>query len=415
MMIIWKVKLDQVRAFDKAEFTFLPGMNLVVGLNGVGKSTLLDALRNGLHKVMPELTAYRSSQNVVFTKDDIQIGKSLLGMELHATYKSYPFTLLMSKYRNRSMVIREGTEEEQEEQTPDTVDFVPAMSKILSVKRNGSVEPICLYFSTRRSYAIDQKPQVVDTGQAAAYNLSLSENRPLNLREIADWIWAQQSLREGDHMATARIEAVQSAIDSFFHEIGTVYISNEDTGNRLMVTKHGKAIYAKFLSDGERSLLSMAVEISRRLAIANPGLQDPIRDGTGIVLIDELDLHLHPKWQRTVVKQLTETFPKLQFIATTHSPQLIGEVPAERITVIGDTVYRPEHTFGMDSSRILEEVMDVSERNVEVNDILTKLFRQIDEEELAGAKATLQQLVELVGEQDGEVLRARTLIHFLED
>ena len=79
-----------------------------------------------------------------------------------------------------------------------------------------------------------------------------------------------------------------------------------------------------------------------------------------VVLIDEIDLHLHPKWQRQIVHNLTAAFPRCQFIATTHSPQVIGEVEHDRIQIIADgQVYSPTHSFGVDSSRVLEEIMDL--------------------------------------------------------
>ena len=75
------------------------------------------------------------------------------------------------------------------------------------------------------------------------------------------------------------------------------------------------------------------------------------------MLIDEIDLHLHPKWQRQIVHKLTEVFPRCQFITTTHSPQVIGEVEHDRIQIIANgEVYSPTHSFGVDSSRLLEEI-----------------------------------------------------------
>lgn len=414
-MIISSIKLDQVRAYDKATFNFLPGMNIIVGDNGAGKSTLLDSIRNGLHKIMPELTAYRSTQNVNFDKDDIQFGKSFLAMEFHASYQDYPFSLLMDKHRDRIRTVDKGTIHEKEHQTPDTVTFVPDLDKIKSVSKPDAPAPICLYFPVRRAYTVDQKPQVADTGQAAAYSLSLSENRDFNIREIADWIRVQQFLQKEDLGIARRLIVVQTAINRMMSEIGNVYVSNDEDGNRLMVMKNEVPLYAKRLSDGEKSMLAFAVEISRRLAIANPHLMDPIADGTGIVLIDELDLHLHPNWQRYVVKQLTETFPKLQFIATTHSPQIVGEVTADRVHIIDDVIHQPENTFGVGSGRIVEEVMGGQKRNTDVKEIMSVLFQEIDDEDLVAAKETLEKLKEMVGDTNGVVLRAESMISFLED
>lgn len=77
------------------------------------------------------------------------------------------------------------------------------------------------------------------------------------------------------------------------------------------------------LSDGEKCTLALFGDIARRLAIANPSLDDPLQ-GDGVVLIDELELHMHTSWQRKVISMLKKTFPNIQFIITTHSPQILG-------------------------------------------------------------------------------------------
>jgi len=81
-------------------------------------------------------------------------------------------------------------------------------------------------------------------------------------------------------------------------------------------------------------------------------------------MVDELDLHLHPKWQGRVIADLKRTFPSLQFITTTHSPQLIGEAQPEEITLLdGGQATAPPRSFGIDSSRVLEDVMGANSRN----------------------------------------------------
>lgn len=104
------------------------------------------------------------------------------------------------------------------------------------------------------------------------------------------------------------------------------------------------------LSDGEKCLLAMVGDIARRLAIANPSLGDPLQ-GEGIVLIDEIELHLHPQWQHKIIPRLTETFPNCQFIVTTHSPQILSHVYPENIYILQSTpdgiiASNPESSYG---------------------------------------------------------------------
>jgi len=171
----------------------------------------------------------------------------------------------------------------------------------------------------------------------------------------------------------------------------------------------------RLLSDGERSVLALILDISKRLAQANPRLDDPLETGEAVVLIDEIDLHLHPQWQRKVVGNLERTFRSCQFIATTHSPQVIGEVPHEKIQMIKDgKIYSPNRSFGIDSSRVLEEVMDTSSRNPLVEQEIGLIAKLIAEENTEGAKAAIEKLSNKIGEDDPEITRARTLIEFMD-
>ena len=163
-------------------------------------------------------------------------------------------------------------------------------------------------------------------------------------------------------------------------------------------------------------MLALVFDLTRRLAQANPDLDDPAAEGIGVILIDEIDLHLHPKWQRTIVKNLPEAFPGLQFIATTHSPQVIGEVLPDRIQIMGEgPVFSPTHSYGVDSSRVLEEIMDAPPRTAAIQDLLTKLSDHVDAEDYAAARTATDELRSKLGDNDPEVLRAQTLLEFLAD
>jgi hypothetical protein len=176
------------------------------------------------------------------------------------------------------------------------------------------------------------------------------------------------------------------------------------------------------LSDGERGALAMVLDLTRRLAQANPHLDDPAAQAEAIVLIDEIDLHLHPRWQRDIIASLTAVFPRCQFIATTHSPQVISEVPHDRIQIMNpkvrpDGVYRPEHSFGIDASRVLEELMDVSPRPTVIQEQLRRIAELARPDSLAEARAELADLAGKLGlgTSDPDVVRLATLLEFVED
>lgn len=170
------------------------------------------------------------------------------------------------------------------------------------------------------------------------------------------------------------------------------------------------------LSDGQRIMLTLIGDLAKRAVTLNPHIgRDVLQNIVGIVTIDELDLHLHPKWQRRVIHDLKRTFPRIQFVATTHSPQLIGEALPEEIRILENYgVSLPARSFGVDSSRILEEVMHASPRNVETKILLSRMAELIDREDLVGAKELLRQVEGKLGESDPEVTGANTLINLLE-
>jgi len=144
-------------------------------------------------------------------------------------------------------------------------------------------------------------------------------------------------------------------------------------------------------------------------------LDDPLSDADAVVLIDEIDLHLHPKWQRQIVRNLTRVFPRCQFIATTHSPQVIGEVDHDRIQIISNgEVHSPPHSFGMDASRVLEEIMEADPRAQEVKALLSLISQEVGKQSFGSARGLLAQLVEQLGEDDPEVTQIRTLLDFME-
>jgi len=124
------------------------------------------------------------------------------------------------------------------------------------------------------------------------------------------------------------IESVTQVISEFMPEFNNLRIQRQPLA--MMIDKNGIPLNIRQLSQGEQSLLALVADIVRRLVLLNPSLENPLQ-GNGIVLIDEIDLHLHPKWQQVVIPSLLKTFPHIQFIITTHSPQVLSTVSSKCI------------------------------------------------------------------------------------
>lgn len=181
----------------------------------------------------------------------------------------------------------------------------------------------------------------------------------------------------------------------------------------MLVDKDGVEISLDQLSDGEKNLIALVGDIARRLAIANPNSKKPL-SGEGIILIDEIDLHLHPSWQRLMIPQLQKVFPNCQFIITTHSPQVLSHVPPESVFLLSSerghfSYSKAIESFGQSSDRILEDLLDVDSRPSEQKKMLHDLFLLIQQGELTTAKFKLKELLDMIGD-DPELVKANVLI-----
>ena len=158
----------------------------------------------------------------------------------------------------------------------------------------------------------------------------------------------------------------------------------------------------------------MIADIARRLAIANPALNNPLH-GEAVILIDEIDLHLHPGWQRKLIANFRRTFPNTQFIFSTHSPQMIGHVEPRNMWLFKRVnkevvAYRPEKSLGMDSNSILLQHLGVDEREPDTKLELNRLFLLLDDiKKLNEAEKLLNRLSAKCGDID-DLRRARAII-----
>lgn len=367
-MIIKKLEVAGLRAFKQAEFEFQPGMNLLVGVNGVGKTTVLDALRICLSRVDSSLRGIALNSSHTFREDDIRKGANSLKVSCDFEHlaESFNFLTHIQVEDYISLVRDDGSEETID--APNFGIFTPEkLTTIFPNSRKAKEQPLVLLFSTRRSFFVNQNipPSSRLGGQTSAFREALSSNRDFNMQEVAYWMEVQQTLSEERPLAKKHLEVLKKAADIFLPTCTNLRIDDKARGE-LLIDKDGKTLRVQDLSDGEKSMLTLALELARRLSQANPELEDPAAQGNGVILIDELDLHLHPKWQRTIVNQLTTTFPNCQFIATTHSPQIITSVEPEQVLLIKEKeVIHPNRTLGLDSNWILKFIMETEERSPE--------------------------------------------------
>ena len=175
----------------------------------------------------------------------------------------------------------------------------------------------------------------------------------------------------------------------------------------LYLEKDGGDIPFDSLSGGEQAFFLLAADLARRLMLESPGV--PIEEAPGIVCIDEIELHLHPAWQKKILRTLMNTFPACQFIVTTHSPQVIGGVEAHHVRLLEPaengvrTVSQPIASKGRDSNYVLKGILDTPERDDEVSKMFDEFDRLIDTGELEDAGHVLDKLDDAVEGESSRV------------
>jgi len=362
-MRVTSLTITNLRAIKAAEFQFQPGFNLIVGVNGVGKSSVLHALSVCLSAFV-KLSNTPRTQLESFGVDDIRIGAGALTVECGARMGKREHVYLVHKPRERSVPQskKAGMPREQVYGTPEMADFIGS-APTAATGNEGEGRPLALLFSTNRAVPSDRSPTKgsASGGIAAAYAEAFS-NRELRLAEFAAWMHVQEAMKAEKPSAKQLLSAFEKTVKRFLPEYSKLRV--EGHGRTILIINRGRTpLEVRQLSDGERGTLALVLDLTRRLAQANPEMSDPARKAEAVVLIDEVDLHLHPKWQRQIVANLTVAFPRCQFIATTHSPQIVAAVEPEQVFLLTATgVVRAERTLGMDSNWILRHLMEADDR-----------------------------------------------------
>ncbi len=362
-MIVTGLKLANLRVIKAAEFRFQPGFNLIVGVNGVGKTSVIDALSVCLSAVVKRANKLRSQVKTLLG-DDIRIGTDALTIECGVQMGAREHRYLVHKPRETSAPQKKkaGRPREQVHSTPEVAEFIDNLPLPVSGHEPDG-RPLAVLFSTNRAIPSKRAPRkgVTAGGVETAFADAFLE-RELRLVDFGNWMEVQESMRSDRPAAERVLAACEEAVRRFLPGYANLRLGGKDNP-QVLIDRDSKTIPVQQLSDGERGILALILDLTRRLAQANPDLTDPASEAEAIVLIDEIDLHLHPKWQRQIVHNLTTTFPRCQFIATTHSPQVVASVEPDQVHLLAPAgIIHPDRSLGMDSNWILRHLMGADDR-----------------------------------------------------
>ena len=210
--------------------------------------------------------------------------------------------------------------------------------------------------------------------------------------------------RDNHVLTTAQIKQVAvKAICSVIPSISDIWVEASSGDDVVFVKNDSVDITIKQLSDGQRTFLGLVADLVRRLIMLNPKLNNPL-EGKGIVLIDEVELHLHPKWQQSVLLNLLEAFPNIQFIVTTHSPQVLTTVKQSQIRILsntsedeGEEAALPPigETFGKPSNYVLTQTLNVDARPPLLQVELFEEYMQLVNSGLGKSEHALEKRLQL--------------------
>lgn len=187
----------------------------------------------------------------------------------------------------------------------------------------------------------------------------------------------------------------------------------------------GREVRSDLLSDGYRRLVSIVVDIAFRCALLNKVMygDEAYKHTYGTVIIDEIDEHLHPELQVRIIKALHETFPKIQFIVSTHAPLVMSSVESNEDNVVykleykdGTYSHKELNTYGLDASTIMDVYMDQAPRDLAIDAEIKAIEKLIDAEDYHEARRLLDMMLERPGsEANPELTRIEATLSFFED
>lgn len=438
-MHIEKLRMQNFRGFKDVTIDFPPNLAVFIGENGSGKSSILDCCALFLSLLANAVRTFHSlynseppnlSESDITNGDDetcnqivILFNSTRLSLPLTLTRKAATSDILplvkLSFGGTVDLVVQEPNYyETNSDLTKSTQEFHQIVYDKFRDDPYASLPIFIHYPADRNVYEIllesDKEHQ---TNQLIAYDQAITKK--VDFSSFFIWYRNQEDLeneiRLGDNPnhIDRNLKAIRDAIPLFLPKLSNLRVKRSSP-IRMTMVKDDVELIINQLSSGEKNLLVIVADIARRLALANPNLENAL-EGEGIILIDEIELHLHPQWQRDIIPRLNNTFPNCQFIVTTHSPQVLSNVKKENVFIVEDFQVYPAdaYTFGRDSNSILSELMGVSERPVEVQNKLTECLYKIDDGQIDEAKIMLRELSDLIGQNDSEIVKAHTLISFL--
>jgi predicted ATP-binding protein involved in virulence len=429
-MRIDELEVRNFKKFADQRFEFHRQFTLLVGENGSGKTSVLDALAVALGVWLVDAPDSDVSGRPIYPSEirleGVKQGDRLLFQEAQ--------TGVLVKARGRieehenvtwARRIGSGKKRTSNKEAKAALDIIRAA--VARAKANEQVIlPVLAYYGAGRAWMPHHersKTKGVTNGPAkrwAAFYDCLNER--IRMADLASW-FRKEAIAASTRAGQFRpgFEVVRRAVLRCVPGADGLWFDGDR--DEIVLSLAGQAQPFSNLSAGQRMMLALVADIAIKAVNQNNFLVPPdtlqIQDDPlprvlgqtpGVVLIDELDVHLHPRWQRRVAADLKGTFPMIQFVCTSHSPQVIGEVLPDEIRLLGgEQIERPAQSFGMDSNWILRVLMGAADQDADVDSAVKRVFDLISAKELDEAAEKVLELRERVGNSESIQRAASTI------
>lgn len=409
-MRLENVVLDNFRAIEHAKLDLQGKSTIIFGINGTGKSSVLRAIDLLFANIINGIVNRKElKQNYTIQLEDIQYGKkeTKISALINLADENIEYY--------REMVRNTGKRNQNITSLKKIADIFHR--QYITDEEQGNIAIFANYGTNRLVLDIPLRIRTHHTFDIYSSFEKAIENK-IDFRTFFEWYRSQEDyenehkIETGDlHYQDRALKAVRTAILSMLDDCSNLRVARKPR-LEMKIDKGNISLNVSQMSDGEKCIMALLGDLARRLTLANPMLENPLL-GEGIVLIDEIELHMHPSWQRKILGVLKNIFPNLQFIITTHSPIILSEVNEDYNLFFmnsqdtGIEIKKTSQLNGYDTNAVLEQFMGTSSVNPETEKFIGSIYKEIENGEFEIAKKNISKLAEITSENHQDVIMAR--------
>lgn len=426
-MRIESIRLKNFRCFEELEVTFHPQLTVIVGKNASGKSTILEAAAIA----MGTFSCFYNSPGYGIKKADAHLITTQLGSMID-NQQLFPVSISASAEIDgksvewtRQLTKSGSTEKPANRLAKEILEVAQSYQDRMVNSDTTLILPVIAYYDTGRLWKqparktdtasklfsrtngyIDSLGGAVDNKLLMTWFMQMSMKKLMNLEATPEYDAVCEAIKK----CVCLLMDTKDTVDvAYTYDIQDICIYYKENGQTIKMPLNQ-------MSDGYKCTIHLIADIAYRMAQLNPQLRDKVLDADGVVIIDEIDLHLHPEWQKRILGDLTNIFPNIQFIVSTHASSVISSVKSENLVILeNNKVTSPVgEVYGKDSNTIHSDVMGSTERPDRVKKLFSDFYDALKLADIEKAKKIIAEIESLIGTNDPELSACYTKLKLTE-